>query len=102
MKQAQLFDFPKIETVSKIRTLGFYQPFGTLMLHGKIETRWVKVGKKPPFPEGKYLFYSTQKRCKYDKLLQSGMFFELFPELTGIWEKDKNYFKRLDRKHQKK
>lgn len=47
----------------KIRTLGFYQPFGSLMLHGKIETRWVKDGKKPPFPLGKYLFYTTQKPC---------------------------------------
>ncbi len=46
---------------AKIRTLGFYQPFGSLMLHGKIETRWVRKGKKPPFPLGKYLFYTTQK-----------------------------------------
>ena len=45
----------------KIRTLGFYQPFGSLMLHGKIETRWVRKGKKPPFPLGKYIFYTTQK-----------------------------------------
>lgn len=44
-----------------IRTLGFWQPFGSLMLHGKIETRKVAVGKKPPFPLGKYLFYTTQK-----------------------------------------
>jgi len=47
--------------MTKIRTLGLYQPYATLMLHGKIETRWVAVGKKPPFPLGKYLIYATQK-----------------------------------------
>lgn len=46
-----------------IRTLGFYQPFASLMFHGKVETRWVKKGKKPPFPLGKYLFYTTQSEC---------------------------------------
>lgn len=55
---------------NKIRTLGFYQPFGSLMLHGKIETRWVEVNKKPPFPEGKYLFYTTKKSCDSFELLQ--------------------------------
>lgn len=44
-----------------IRTLGLYQPYATLMLHGKIETRWVDQTKKPPFPKGKYLIYSTKK-----------------------------------------
>lgn len=52
-----------------IRTLGFYQPFGTAMLHGKIETRWVRVGKKPPFPLGKYMLYTTQKECSQATLL---------------------------------
>jgi hypothetical protein len=46
-----------------IRSLGFYQPFGSLMLHGKIETRWCREGRKPPFPKGKYLLYTTQKIC---------------------------------------
>lgn len=54
----------------KIRTLGFYQPFGSLMLHGKIETRWVRKGKKPPFPLGKYIFYTTQKACDTFTLFQ--------------------------------
>lgn len=45
----------------KIRTLGFYQPFCTLMLYGKIETRWVRKGRIPPFPKGKYLLYTTKK-----------------------------------------
>lgn len=52
----------------KIRTLGFYQPFGSLMLHGKTETRWVRKGKKPPFPLGQYLFYTTQVPCSQSNL----------------------------------
>lgn len=44
-----------------LRTLGFYEPFCTLMLHGKIETRWVRAGRKPPFPVGKYLLYTTKQ-----------------------------------------
>lgn len=59
-----------MSTVAKIRTLGFYQPFGTLMLHGKIETRWVREGRNPPFPLGKYLFYTTQKSCDDATLLE--------------------------------
>jgi len=47
--------------MEKIRTLGLYQPYASLMLHGKIESRWVAVEKKPPFPLGKYLIYSTKK-----------------------------------------
>lgn len=54
---------------STIRTLAFYQPFASLMLHGKKETRWVKKGKKPPFPKGIYLFYTTKNQCT-PKLLQ--------------------------------
>lgn len=46
-----------------IRTLGFYQPFCSLMLHGKIETRWVRMGKKAPFPLGRYLLYTTKSPC---------------------------------------
>lgn len=53
-----------------IRTLGFYEPFGSLMLHGKIETRWIMTGKKPPFPLGRYAFYTTQKECTCDELLE--------------------------------
>lgn len=58
--------FPENET---IRTLGFYQPFCSLMLHGKKETRWVREGRKPPFPLGKYLLYSTKKPCTPEQLL---------------------------------
>lgn len=50
-----------------IRTLGFYEPFCTLMMYGKIETRWVREGRKPPFPKGKYLSYTT-KQPAGDKL----------------------------------
>lgn len=45
----------------RIRTLGLYQPFAGLMLHGKIETRMVIIDRKPPFPFGKYLIYATKK-----------------------------------------
>lgn len=55
--------FGEINEESKFRTLGFYEPFGSLMLCDKIETRWVRKNKKPPFPIGKYLFYTTQKDC---------------------------------------
>lgn len=53
-----------------IRTLGFYQPYASLMLHGKIETRWCSQHRKPGFPLGKYLFYSTKKSCDHKKLLE--------------------------------
>jgi len=52
----------------KIRTIGLYQPFCTAMLHGKVETRWIRKGKKPPFPLGQYVFYSTQKPCTEQNL----------------------------------
>lgn len=58
-----------------IRTLGFYQPFGTLMNYGKIETRWVRKGKKPPFPLCKYVFYTTKKECSD---------FTLYEEWCGV------------------
>jgi|SRR5688572_20240703 len=55
-----LFGNNKNET---IRTLAYYEPFGSLMFCNKIETRWVREGKQPPFPLGKYLFYTTKKPC---------------------------------------
>lgn len=59
-----------------IRTLGLYQPFATLMLHGKIETRWVQSGKKPPFPLGKYLIYATKESASYSEVYRvSGQYF---------------------------
>lgn len=59
------------ETESEvIRTLGFYQPFCSLMEFGKVETRWVRKGKKPPFPFGKYLFYSTIRMCENSELFE--------------------------------
>lgn len=51
-----------------IRTLGLYQPFASLMLHGKIETRLIEVGKKPPFKEGKYIIYSTKKKYSSEEV----------------------------------
>ncbi len=32
---------------------------------------------------------------EYEKLLQSGMFFEFFPHLTGNWEEDKLEFEKI-------
>lgn len=48
-----------------IRTLGLYQPFASLMLHGKIETRWVSRYRRPGFKKGKYLLYSTLKEFSF-------------------------------------
>lgn len=48
---------------TKIRTLGLYQPYANLMLPpaNKVETRWVKKGRKAGFPLGVYLIYSCLK-----------------------------------------
>lgn len=50
---------------TNMRTIGLYPPFAQLMLHGKVETRWVKKGKKPPFPLGAYLIYATKRSYTY-------------------------------------
>jgi hypothetical protein len=53
-----------------IRCLGMYQPFGSLMLNGKVfETRWVKKDKKAPYPLGTYLFYITERSTSSAELL---------------------------------
>ncbi len=31
----------------------------------------------------------TTALCEYNKFLKSGRFFEIFPKLSGNWEKDK-------------
>lgn len=62
-----LFNEPSPEI---IRTIGFYQPYCSLMLHGKIETRWVRAGKKAPFPLSKYIGYSTKKAATRDQILE--------------------------------
>src|SRR5882762_3546520 len=52
-----------------IRTLGLYQPFAFLIMHGKtIETRWVAYGRKPPFPLGTYLIYSCKSLKWLDEI----------------------------------
>lgn len=33
-----------------------------------------------------------QVKKTYDDTLKTGMFFEFFPNMTGIWEKDKKHF----------
>jgi len=68
-----------------IRTLGLYQPYASLMLHGKIESRWVENGKKPPFPLGTYLIYSTKKEYTVEE----------FRRLSGQWhQKARNIISR--------
>jgi hypothetical protein len=52
-----------------IRTLALYQPFATLMLHGKIETRWIRNNRKPPFPLGKYLIYAAKRKYSLEALM---------------------------------
>jgi hypothetical protein len=48
------------------------------MLHGKIETRVVKAGRKPPFPLGRYLIYTTKKAAE-----QWVVFDACGPEMTA-------------------
>lgn len=36
----------------------------------------------------------TTLRDKYDRIKHSGMFWELFPELTGEYQKDKEHFRK--------
>ncbi len=57
-------------STDKIRTLGLYQPYAGLMCppYNKIETRWVKKGKKAPFPLGRYLIYATRYSYNMGKL----------------------------------
>lgn len=50
-----------LDLTGPIRTLGLYQPYAGLMLHGKLETRFIRNTRKPPFPLGTYLIYSTKK-----------------------------------------
>ncbi len=68
-----------------IRTLGLYQPYASLMMCGKIETRWVKAGKKPPFPLGKYLIYSCKKSYSTQEFKKiAGSFYDAAMRRLGI------------------
>lgn len=35
-------------------------------------------------------YFNISKKEWYDRLLASGMFWEFYPELSGIWDKDKS------------
>src|SRR5688572_6071512 len=93
-----LFGNNKNET---IRTLAYYEPFGSLMFCNKIETRWVREGKQPPFPLGKYLFYTTKKPCSNMELFNwSGP--EIMLEITKAlgspqWPKYNGYAIGMDK-----
>ena len=39
----------------------------------------------------------TSKR-EYERLLKSGMFWEFYPQLTGIWRKDKKEWSKTFKK----
>lgn len=57
-----------LDLTQPIRTLGLHQPYAGLILHGKtIETRWILNGRKPPFPLGPYLIYSTKDRYEFEE-----------------------------------
>jgi hypothetical protein len=49
----------------------------------------------------KYIPICTKER--YDKLLATGLFYEVFPELTGDWYKDlyEVMYKNVNKKHEK-
>lgn len=54
-----------------------------------------------PFPKSNYKVKTekqieTESKEKYVKLLDSGMFWEIYPELTGNWEKDKDEFMDIE------
>lgn len=81
--------------MTAIRTLGLYQPYAGLMAYGKIETRWVKKGKKPPFPLAEYLLYSTKKRYEDFEFrsIAGEMWYKKSTEIrmsdkTGIFHRD--------------
>lgn len=59
------------DTDQQFRALGWWQPFGSLMLppYLKIETREINGNRKPGFPLGKYLIYTTKKRTPEHLLL---------------------------------
>lgn len=60
-----------------IRTIGLYQPYASLMLNGKLESRWVAADRKPPFPKGKYLIYATKKEYSNEEFQRiAGMFWD--------------------------
>lgn len=60
-----------------IRTIGLYQPYASLMLCDKLESRWVVAGKKAPFPKGEYLIYSTKKEYSNQEFQRlAGMFWD--------------------------
>lgn len=71
-----------------VRSLCLWQPYASLMLlNNKQETRWVKKGKKAPFPPGKYMIYSAKQPVKFNDVERvSG---GLMPE---GWKTDPRYF----------
>ena len=46
-----------------------------------------EAGRNLPVFRDKWEIYEAKK--EYKALLNTGMFFELFPDLTGTWEEDR-------------
>jgi len=46
-----------------------------------------EAGRNLPVFRDKWEIYESKR--KYKALLNTGMFFELFPDLTGTWEDDR-------------
>ena len=40
------------------------------------------------------MYEKIKNKTDYIKLLESGMFWEFYPELFGVWEKDNIIFKK--------
>jgi predicted RNase H-like HicB family nuclease len=71
---------------NKILSMSFERKF-------KLEDSFKKAMERIPS-------WMDEYREEYDKLLKSGMFFEIYPELTGEWEEDMYAFCH-DRKYKK-
>jgi hypothetical protein len=73
------------------RTICLKQPFAGLMLHGKVETRWIRNGRKSPFPLGAYMIYSSKAAYPYDDAKDIAG--DQWPKILEIAETDKNLFR---------
>lgn len=40
-------------------------------------------------------------KSEYEQMIQSGMFYEFFPEYSGNWDKDKSQFTQFYKKREK-
>lgn len=45
--------------------------------------------------------YTNEAKMEYTSVLTSGMFWEFYPELTGVWDQDKNQWQTIFEELQK-